>query len=91
MGQPRRGFFYRTRLRSPARLSTDAAGGRFGLDCADAQATDQSASPLLGRLPPQGDTDQAGGDREQSAIMKAIEEFKVPINQLGRLIAQRGD
>jgi hypothetical protein len=71
-------------LRSSARLSADAAAGRFGLEAHSWAAYHLKGTPAklvgIGYAPD-----------EQSAIMKAIEEFKVPANQRGRLIAQPRD
>jgi hypothetical protein len=64
----------------------------------DAQATDEkpAARSLLGIYHFKGTPAQFIGNvydqpDEQSAIEKAVEEFKVSANQRGRLIAQRRD
>ena len=61
-------------------------GGHHG------EATDQTASALLGRLPHQGTPAKLVGEPDaDSAIKQAIMEYDVPPTERGRLMAKRRD
>jgi hypothetical protein len=81
-------------LRFTARR-TDAAAGRFGLDCAMAKRPTKEQTRTWAVYHLKWTLANLVGivyaPDEQTAIMKAIDEFKVPANQRGRLIAQRRD
>ena len=75
---------------------TDAAPGRFGAilaQCLSARPSSSKATPIyhIRGTPAQLVGIVYDAPDEQSAIIKAIDEFKIPANQHGRLIALRRD